>query len=66
MMNGRKTDTLFVSKCVCKGNKGLEEIRYSITAEDCECAVNDMTYKQLKELADFLHEYIKQEEGGAQ
>lgn len=61
-----RPDTIFVTKCVDTGNKGHEDIRYSVCYEGCECAINDLTYDQLKELTDFLSEFLKKEKGGAQ
>ena len=63
-MKRERPDTIFITKCVDIGNKGHEVIRYSVCREDCECVMNDLTYEQLKELVDYLSEYLKHEKGG--
>ncbi len=65
-MKGSRPDTIFISKCVDYCNKGHEVVRYTVCREDCECVMNDLTYEQLKELSDYLHEFMKNEKGGAQ
>lgn len=64
-MKKDRHDTIFITKCVDVGNKGYKVIRYSVSREDCECVMNDLTYEQLKELSDYLHEFMKNEKGGA-
>lgn len=66
MKSDEQTDTIFVTKCMECGNQGYEVVRYSVCHEDCECVMNDLTYDQLKELTDFLSEFLKKEKGGAQ
>lgn len=63
-MKGSRPDTIFITKCVDSGNKGHEVVRYSVCREDCECVINDISYDQLKELVDYLYEYMKHEKGG--
>lgn len=58
-------DKIFITKCVETGDKGYVDVRYSVSHEDCECVMNDLTYEQLKELSDYLHEFMKNEKGGA-
>lgn len=64
-MKKDRPDTIFITKCVDVGNKGYKVIRYFVSREDCECVMNDLTYEQLKELSDYLHEFMKNEKGGA-
>lgn len=63
-MKGSRPDTIFITKCVGTSNKGYEVVRYSVCREDCECVINDVSYEQLKELVDYLYEYMKHEKGG--
>lgn len=65
-MKEDRSDTIFITKSVECGNKGYEIVRYSVCHEDCECVMNDLNYNQLKELSDYLHEFLKHEKGGAQ
>ena len=66
MKSDEQPDTIFITKCMECGNQGYEVVRYSVCHEDCECVMNDLTYDQLKELTDFLSEFLKKEKGGAQ
>lgn len=65
-MKENRPDTIFITKSVDRGNKGYEVVRYSVSREDCECVMNDLTYEQLKELSDYLQEFMKNEKGGVQ
>lgn len=65
-MKKERPDTVYITKCVDVGNKGYKVVRYSVSREDCECVMNDLTYEQLKELSDYLQEFMKKEKGGAQ
>lgn len=65
MKSDELPDTIFVTKCTECGNQGHEVVRYSVCCEDCECVMNDLTYDQLKEVNDFLSEFLKKEKGGA-
>lgn len=64
-MKKERPDTIYITKCVDVGNKGYKVVRYSVSREDCDCVMNDLTYEQLKELSDYLHEFMKNEKGGA-
>lgn len=60
-----RPDKVFITKYVDEGNKGYLEIRYNLCHEDHKDAIEDLSFEQLKEIADFLHEYMKVEKGGA-
>lgn len=63
-----RKDTCYVFKMVDSGNKGYNEVTYTVTVDEADGQLEDISFRQLEELAEFLYAYVKREkekEGGA-
>lgn len=61
----RTTETMSVTKYIETGNTGVVTVTYTVSSTEFECGLDFLSYEQLKALADFLHEYVQTEKGGA-